>query len=38
METVKNFKEFSNNNQSNKLLIDLYDAVDGSDSPILSQG
>lgn len=28
METVKNFKEFSNNNQSNKLLIDLYDAVD----------
>lgn len=28
METVKNFKEFSNGNTSNKLLKDLYDAVD----------
>ena len=28
METVKNFKEFSNGNQSNKLLKDFYDAVD----------
>lgn len=28
METVKNFKEFSNGNTSNKLLKDFYDAID----------